>query len=627
MRLALGVASILLMSAIASPATIYVPDNYATIQDAINASVAGDTVIVRPGTYVENIDFVGKGIHLTSESGPAHTTIDGGNPANPDFGSVVIFRSGEGPDSVLEGFTLTNGSGTLDGSSIRWGGGIFCSGTSPTIRDNIVRDNTVLPKGVGGGICSWVNNASPTIVKNQILSNSAGLNGGGVHCGAESSAAIVDNRIAGNSADKSGGGVYMSDFGCSLTGNTIEGNSASYGGGVYAAEDVEIRANRIVSNSASSFGGGVAASSHSNSYVTVAENVIDENVATEGGGIHIGNNVRAEILDNVIRMNTAQGNGGGISVSYRDAVIRRNRIVRNSASLSGGLGGGIALVGNDPSAVVTDNLIVLNQAYSGGGIASDSRWSPITLTANTLTKNVATRGGGIFARRGGHPVVGNAILWDNLAQSGSEIYLESNNNSGLKISYSCVKPGATAIFLGTGANFDVGAGVILTNPLFVDVASGDFHLTAPSPCRDSGSLAMPGIGATDFEGDTRSAGGGPDIGGDEFHEHLYSMGTPVPGSIVLMRVVGTPSQAPVLLALGSGVLEPPLVTPWGDFFLSPPLLLTANLGSLPPEGVVTHKITIPASSVPGTRYPFQAILGTAGNPALRLSNLLEIVIE
>ncbi len=440
--------------------------------------MAGDTVIVRPGTYVENIDFVGKGIHLTSESGPAHTTIDGGSPANPDFGSVVIFRSGEGPDSVLEGFTLTNGSGTLDGSSIRWGGGVFCSGTSPTIRDNIVRDNTVLPKGVGGGICSWINNASPTIVKNQILSNSALF-----------------------------------------------------------------------------FGGGIAASSSSNSDVTVAENVIDENSATEGGGIYVGNNVRAEILDNVIRMNTAQGNGGGINVSYPDAVIRRNRIIGNSASLSGGLGGGIALVGDFVTAVVTDNLIVLNQAYS------------------------------------------------------------------------CVKPSATAVFLGTGATFDVGAGVILTNPLFVDVPSGDFHLTAPSPCRDFGLLAMPGIGATDFEGDTRSAGGGPDIGGDEFHEHLYCMGTPSPGSTVFLRVVGIPSPAPVLLALGSGVLDPPLVTPWGDFFLAPPLLLTANLGSLPPEGVVTHKITIPGSSVPGTRYPLQAILGTAGNPALRLSNLLEIVIE
>jgi serine protease len=78
-----------------------VPADYLTIQQAINASVNGDTVSVAPGTYVENIDFVGKGITVTSEAGPQTTIIDG-NQAN----SVVTFHSGEGPASVISGFTL-----------------------------------------------------------------------------------------------------------------------------------------------------------------------------------------------------------------------------------------------------------------------------------------------------------------------------------------------------------------------------------------------------------------------------------------------------------------------------------------------------------------------------------------
>ena len=94
-------------------ATIYVPNNYLTIQDAIDAATNGDTIIVRPGTYVENIDFLGKEITLISEQGPEVTIIDGGKPSNPDYGSVVTFINGESPNTILEGFTITNGTGRL----------------------------------------------------------------------------------------------------------------------------------------------------------------------------------------------------------------------------------------------------------------------------------------------------------------------------------------------------------------------------------------------------------------------------------------------------------------------------------------------------------------------------------
>ena len=95
-----------------SQTTWYVPDDYLTIQEAINASAHGDTIIVSPGTYVENIDFLGKAIVLKSESGPEVTIIDGNSN-----GTVVMFQTMEGPGSVLEGFNITNGF-AVDGGGI-----------------------------------------------------------------------------------------------------------------------------------------------------------------------------------------------------------------------------------------------------------------------------------------------------------------------------------------------------------------------------------------------------------------------------------------------------------------------------------------------------------------------------
>ena len=132
MRCAIILAIFALVST-AQGATIHVPADQPTIQDGIDAAVNGDTVLVAPGTYVENIDFKGKAITVKSKLGPKVTVIDGGNPLDPDYGSCVLFVNGEGVDSVLEGFTLTNGTGTeVYGNGVLVGGGICCETSNPT---------------------------------------------------------------------------------------------------------------------------------------------------------------------------------------------------------------------------------------------------------------------------------------------------------------------------------------------------------------------------------------------------------------------------------------------------------------------------------------------------------------
>jgi hypothetical protein len=100
---------------------INVPADQPTIQAGIVAANSSDTVLVAPGTYYENIDFIGKEIVLTShfalDRNPVHienTVIDGSQPTRPDTASVVMIVNGERGNTMLQGFTITGGPGAFD---------------------------------------------------------------------------------------------------------------------------------------------------------------------------------------------------------------------------------------------------------------------------------------------------------------------------------------------------------------------------------------------------------------------------------------------------------------------------------------------------------------------------------
>src|SRR5215470_14292981 len=137
---------------------IQVPADKPTIQDAIAAAANGDTVQVAPGTYVENLNFLGKAILVTSEQGPDVTIIDGNG-----VGPVVTFATSEGRQSVLNGFTVRNGKNSTSGV----GGGIRTSNSSPTITGNIITHNSASTAGGGVGIQS----GAPLVQGNSIKDN------------------------------------------------------------------------------------------------------------------------------------------------------------------------------------------------------------------------------------------------------------------------------------------------------------------------------------------------------------------------------------------------------------------------------------------------------------------------
>jgi hypothetical protein len=122
-------------SSAAAQNIINVPASQPTIQAGINAASNGDTVLVAPGTYTENINFGGKAITVTSSGGPSVTIIDGGAK-----GTVVTFNTGETTSSVLSGFTIQNGTSSSQnsymGSVVRR---LFVETPSPTTRGRRVR--------------------------------------------------------------------------------------------------------------------------------------------------------------------------------------------------------------------------------------------------------------------------------------------------------------------------------------------------------------------------------------------------------------------------------------------------------------------------------------------------------
>jgi len=157
----------------APASTINVPADQTTIQDGINAAVNGDTVLVAPGTYPENINFNGKLITVTSSGGAKVTIIDGGN-----LGPVVTFTTGETNASVLSGFTLQHGSGS----------GVYMDFASPLVKNNIIANNTA---EFGAGIYI-LGSSTAEVIRNTFIGNVASA-GGAIGLFGAGSVRIEDN--------------------------------------------------------------------------------------------------------------------------------------------------------------------------------------------------------------------------------------------------------------------------------------------------------------------------------------------------------------------------------------------------------------------------------------------------
>ena len=147
---------------------------YATIQAAINASVDGDTVLVKACIYQEAVDLTDKDILLTSEpigvGSPATTIIEG--IVGDDHAVIrIVDTTITTTNAHIFGFTIRNETEGELLHGLWYRGGIYFdlhTGGEPIVENNIIENNFA---ELGGGLYVEFGNSTPQIINNIIRNN------------------------------------------------------------------------------------------------------------------------------------------------------------------------------------------------------------------------------------------------------------------------------------------------------------------------------------------------------------------------------------------------------------------------------------------------------------------------
>ena len=319
--------------------TIHIPADQPTIQAGINAAHDGDTVLIAPGTYNENIDFNGKAITVISSDGPAKTTINGNAQS-----ATVSFQNGESRNSVLQNLTITGGGGNFYASK----GGVYALHASPSILNNTITDAGC------NGIVSLA--AAPLIQGNDITRTH------------------VDPATMDGCGDANGAGIWVNGTDATLTNfptsqglrpeilhNLIEKNTeaGTIDGDTLGGAGIAVRAGAVP---------------------LIEYNVIRQNslnTAVQHGGTGGGILVFAAgalIVNNLIDLNTAISGGGGISVwnygtfSSQFALIN-NTIAYNDLQELPAYLGALAFGGAEVYLSGSHPFFLLNNVLSGHSVS------------------------------------------------------------------------------------------------------------------------------------------------------------------------------------------------------------------------------------------------------------------
>jgi len=461
-----------------------VPEDYSTIQQAIDAAVDGDIVLLSPGVHRGtgnvNVDFRGKSVILRCVPHAGECMIDATGQQ-----AALKFDRGEGRNARVEDITIAHA----------FDAGIICTNSSrPVIRRCVIRNNGPLHGGV------WLEQNSNALIEDcHISNNHTGFSGGGIRA-MDSSPTILRCVFSENSAADRGGAVYTFGGDLTIAQCTFMDNAAHVGGGAIALE-----------NGASIIHG-----------CRMSGNVADppNGSGGDGGALHLLR-TQASVSSCLMDDNFANNRGGGIYLDGGDPAITNATIVGNQAQVSGGgvyqggagnQTGACCYIGDCDSGLT--RLECTNLAgswYPGVGCAtvvcgSRSCCMPNGACQNRTSLNCLVAGG-IPKADGSQcatydctPTLRNMILWENRAGAGANL---RTNAPFLTVADSTVQGGWLA-----------GENVESIDPDFVvpgewvqsnEWLDGDYHLLFGSSAVDFGADAwLSASGMTDLDGRPRS---------------------------------------------------------------------------------------------------------------------------
>jgi predicted outer membrane repeat protein len=485
---------------------IYVPADYSTIQQGINAATPGDTVLVAEGRYYEQINFKGKKpllvASLFSKDGDTShirkTIIDGSQLAKIDSASVVYFISKEDTTSILCGFTITRGKGTqfTDGEyKIRLGGGICIGGSGARIMYNHITENHL----------------SDSLDGSANIVIGAGLAGGG---NAEDHWIVVDHNVIDHNSCftkglQTGSAGLEIDYSCRITNNTISNNtcngngtSSVYGSGLTCATDPSgklqvttivqhniIKNNLVKSQNTWAGGGGVLLQGingiFSDNEVT-DNHAIGEASSLAVGGLYFWVPKNGFVIRNNTFLRNAGTKYGGIYLetysSFHTATIlvENNYFIDNAAQVGG------AFASHDVPVKLQNNVFRGNQAINNGGAIYMERYQNETVVHlakminNSFFNNRANNVGGAIYSYNARPLIINSVFWGDSSYKGREIYIDDSGSPLVEITNSTFNP---AFIHGTVVS---GGGNLNQDPMFADTLL--LTLSPLSNCFDKGTL-------------------------------------------------------------------------------------------------------------------------------------------
>ena len=470
------------------------------IQWAVSAAANGDTVWISNGVYVltnqitviSNISMIGTG---------GTVVVDGNN-----LNRCIDFSSATG---TLANLFITRGSTNDDGGGVRLGsgimrdcvfsnnictnrgGGIYVSGTTLVQRCTFIENKAYK----GGGLYAYCPTVS-LIDHCLFYTNTAYYQAGGIYMYYPTSSIITGCDLICNVATNTGGGIIsevseVSSATSLITHCTFVSNVAlqADAGGLKLYYSYSLCSNCFFSNNvASNGGGGFLVSGGTVKKCVIARNISLNQTAGGGGGCQPKN---FSLVDEcIIEENQAGYHGGGVYL-YSGSVLR-NCLVRNNIATTGadGRGGGVCIASSVDIPMMMNCTIVSNYAkLHGGG------------TDNSI--------GGTYTAR-----MENCIIYYNACDTaGQSNYYLGTASSNISYSNCCFAPTMGAAYTNYSANN------IIADPLFVDRVSGNYRLSANSPCMNMGINQSWMTNAVDLDGRTRIRYGTVDMGA---YETIYN---------------------------------------------------------------------------------------------------------